>query len=312
MWLWSWTDSPAPFYVADMNANEKIKARYRAREAQARANEKRYRRDRANADDAATIRVLLHRVGAVDTWERKRLDQAAEHVCADAAKRRASYFSGLQAAVDQMRDRGQTLAKIAALAEVDIREIQAALRRARKGGDGGRRVATPGAGSGSTLSDAQDARTDSADPMSDAADRRSRGGDGAGDYDPSRCIRCDAVMLDADNAPRRGRRRVYCSDTCRRDASAARTAAARYGSPIRVIEVPRAGSCVEQTAEKAVAESSTAITPLDAVDITLENDGALQTLLARVTEQARLKKLDRATLTAARELAKAVHPHRAW
>jgi hypothetical protein len=35
-------------------------------------------------------------------------------------------------------------------------------------------------------------------------------------------------------------------------------------------------------------------------------------LLARVTEQARLKKLDRATLTAARELAKAVHPHRTW
>ena len=39
---------------------------------------------------------------------------------------------------------------------------------------------------------------------------------------------------------------------------------------------------------------------------------ALQVLLARVTEQARLKKLDRATLCAVRELAKAVHPHRGW
>jgi hypothetical protein len=297
-----------------MNANEKIRARYRAREAQAKANEKRCRRDRANADDAATIRVMLHRVGAVDSWERKRLDQAAEHVRADAAKRRASYFSGLQAAVDQMRDRGQRLAAIATLVEVDVREIQAALRRARTEDTGRHLAGRPRTGSGPTRSDTQDVITDSGDRMSDAADRRSRSGDGARDYDPNRCIRCDAVMLDAENVPRRGRRRLYCSDTCRRDASAARTAAERYGSPIRVVEVPRvrAESCVEQNAENAVSESSAAITPLDAVDITLENDEALHALLARVTEQARLKKLDRATLTAARELAKAVHPHRAW
>src|SRR6202171_2588134 len=116
-----------------MNAGEKIRARRRAREAQVRAIEKRHRQDRANADDAATIRVILHRVGAVDTWERTRLHQAAEYVRVDAAKKRANYFSGLQAAVDQMRERGQTLAKIAALVEVDVREIQAALRRARTG-----------------------------------------------------------------------------------------------------------------------------------------------------------------------------------
>ncbi|MDQ1493775.1 MAG: hypothetical protein QOG69_258 [Actinomycetota bacterium] len=298
----------------DMNANEKIRARYRAREAQAKANEKRCRRDRANADDAATIRVMLHRVGAVDSWERKRLDQAAEHVRADAAKRRASYFSGLQAAVDQMRDRGQRLAAIATLVEVDVREIQAALRRARTEDTGRHLAGRPRTGSGPTRSDTQDVITDSGERMSDAAVRRSRSGDGARDYDPNRCIRCDAVMLDAGNMPRRGRRRLYCSDTCRRDASAARTAAERYGSPIRVVEVPRvrAESCVEQNAENAVSESSAAITPRDAADITLENDEALHALLARVTEQARLKKLNRATLTAARELAKAVHPHRTW
>jgi hypothetical protein len=45
--------------------------------------------------------------------QRSHRRQAAEHVRADAAKRRASYFSGLQAAVDQMRDRGQRLAAIA-------------------------------------------------------------------------------------------------------------------------------------------------------------------------------------------------------
>jgi hypothetical protein len=315
MWLWAWTDPPAPFYVADMNANEKIRARYRAREAQVKANEKRYRRDRANVDDAATIRVMLHRVGAVDTWERTRLDQAAEHIRADAAKRRASYYSGLQAAVDQMRDRGQTLAKIAALVEVDVREIQAALRRARTADNGGHgSTANSSAGSRPTRSATQDASTDSREPMSDSADRRSRNGarNGDGAYDPTRCVRCDAVMLDAQNAPRRGRRRLYCSDTCRRDASAARTAAERHGSPIRVVEVPKTVASLEQTAESAVSETSAPVMPLDAVDITLENDEALHALLARVTEQARLKKLDRATLTAARELAKAVHPLRTW
>jgi hypothetical protein len=296
---------------ADMNRNEKIRARYRAREAQAKAIEKRYRQDRVNADDAATIRMILHRVGAVDTWERTRLDQAAEYVRADAAKRRASYFSGLRAAVDQMRDRGQTLAKIAALVEVDVREIQAALRRARTADTGGRgSTGNSSAGSRSTGSATQDASTDSREPMSDSADRRSRNGDGA--YDPTRCIRCDAVMLDADNAPRRGRRRLYCSDTCRRDASAARTAAERYGSPIRVVEVPKTVVSLEQTAESAVSASPAAMTPLDAADMILHSDEALQTLLARVTEQARLKKLDRAILTAARELANAVHAHRTW
>jgi hypothetical protein len=314
MWLWSWTDVLGTTYVADMNANAKLLARRRAREAQRRANEERYRRDRANADVVATIRMMLHRVGAIDKWERKRLDQAAEHVRADATKKRASYFAGLQAAVDQMRDRGQTLALIATLVEVDVREIQAALRRARTGDNLGRGlVGPPGAGSRTIRSRTQDARTDSGTRTTDTALQRSNGDDGASSYDSARCIRCDAMMFDADDAPRRGRRRLYCSDTCRRDASAARTAAERHGSPIRVVEVPRAGSCVEQTVEKKIVpQAPAAVTPLDAADITLHNDQALRALLARLTEQARLKKLDRETLTAARELAKAVHPHRSW
>jgi ribosome assembly protein YihI (activator of Der GTPase) len=118
-------------------------------------------------------------------------------------------------------------------------------------------------------------------------------------------------MLDLDNGPRRGRRRLYCSDTCRRDASAARTAAQRYGSPIRVVEVPKTVAPSKPTAESTRPEP-VPIEPLDAVGIMLENDDALNALLARVTEQARLKKLDRTTLTAARELAKAVHPLRSW
>src|SRR5258705_11044844 len=115
-----------------------------------------------------------------------------------------------------MRDRGQTLAKIPGVVEVDVREIQAALRRARTADNGGRAsTGNSKAGSRSARSATQDASTDSREPMSDSADRRSRNDDGA--YNPTRCVRCDAVMLDAQNAPRRGRRRLYCSDTCRRD-----------------------------------------------------------------------------------------------
>ena len=225
------------------------------------ANEKRYRRNRANADDAATIRAMLQRVGAIDTWERKRIDQAAEDVRADAAKKRASYFAGVQAAVDRMRARGQTLAGIATLVEVDLREIRAALRKGRTGDDGGRRlVGTSCTGATAIRCQTQHAKTDGGAASTDTANRRTDSGDGAGNYDPSRCIRCDAVMLDADDGPRRGRRRLYCSAKCRRDASAARTAAERYGSPIRVVEVPRAGSFVEP-AENAVPPTPAAVTP---------------------------------------------------
>lgn len=293
-----------------MNASEKLRARHRAREAEARALMKRRRRDRANADDATTIRAMLHRVGCVDTWERKRLDQATAQIRADAVKRRSSLFSRLQAAVDQMRDRGQTLAKIAGLVEVDVREIRAALRRARSGDDVGVGPAGDSAADPRSISAATpDAIADRRKPKSANLDRGSHNGDGAGVYDPTRCVRCDAVMLDVDDGPRRGRRRLYCSDTCRRDASAARVAAERFGSPIRVVEVPRTGSFLEQI---PVPETPAPIMPLDAIDITLDDTEAVQTLLARVTEQARLKKLDRATWTAARELAKAVHPHRTW
>jgi len=314
MWLWSWTYTTAASYVSGMDANAKIAARHRAREAQARANEKRYRRDRANADDAATIRTMLHRVGAVDVWECKRLDQAAEFVRADAVKRRAGYFADIQAAVDRMRERDQTLAAIATVGEVDVREIRSALRRPRTGDTRGLGlVGKPGAGSRPPCSDAPEVTPgDQARSVDSADEGTDSGATRADSHDSTRCVRCDAVMLDADDEPRRGRRRLYCSDTCRRDASSARKAAERYGSPIRVVEVPRAGSCVERDAYMAGSQAPLAVTPLDAADITLRDDVALQVLLARVTEQARLKKLDRGTLTAARELAKAVHPHRNW
>jgi hypothetical protein len=107
-----------------MGANEKLKARYRAVELQRKKIEERARRNRANAADAELIRATLHRVGAVDTWERERFGQAAESIRADAVKRRAGHFRSLQALVEQLRGRGLTFAQIAELVGVDVRVIQ--------------------------------------------------------------------------------------------------------------------------------------------------------------------------------------------
>ena len=289
-----------------MGANEKLKARYRAVQLQRTKNEERARRDRANAADAESIRATLHRVGAVDTWERKRFDQAAENIRADAVKRRAGHFRGLQALVEQMRGRGLTFAQIAELVGVDVREIQAELRRARTEGEGGRgSTVSPVARSGPVVIPEGAAVT--VDRISDDVETNERDYSA---YDPTRCVRCNAAMLDEEVAHRRGRRRLYCSDTCRRDASAARTAAERYGAPIRVIEVPRVAASQERSVVNLGPDAP--VVPMDTANRVLTDSEALRTLLARLAEQARLKKLDRATLTAARELSNAVHPLRDW
>ena len=289
-----------------MGANEKLRARYRAVELQREKNEERARRNRANAADAESIRATLHRVGAVDKWERKRFDQAAENIRADAVKRRAGHFRGLQALVEQMRGRGLTPEQIAELVGVDVRGIQAELRRARAEGEGGR---------GSTVSPVARSRSDvipegaavTVDPITDGVERNESE---CSAYDPTRCVRCDAVMLDEEASPRRGRRRLYCSDTCRRDASAARMAAERFGAPIRVVEVPKGAASKKEFAETMGPDRPVA--PMGSANSVLDDGEALRAVLARLAEQARLKKLDRATLTAARELSNAVHPQRSW
>lgn len=288
-----------------MGANEKLRARRRAWEAQVDRIEAQARRDRANAASAEEIRAILHRVGAVDSWERKRFDHAAESIRADAARRRSGHFRGLQTVTEQMRARGQTLAQIAELAGVDLREIRTALRRARTG-DASRQMSPVSP----VVSANPDGGSVNADSSSGMTKESRRDGSAGGAYDPTRCVRCDAAMLDEDAAPRRGRRRLYCSDTCRRDASAARNAAQRYGAPIRVIEVPKDAASQQEPAEKSGSNRAAAL--MDAANSVLGDAEALRAVLARVAQQARLKKLDRATLSAARELSNAVHPHRDW
>jgi hypothetical protein len=87
-------------------------------------------------------------------------------------------------------------------------------------------------------------------------------------------------------------------------------AAERYGAPIRVVEVPKISAPEERTVPTAGPNETVA--HVNGASVAMGDTAVLCELLARMTEQARLKKLDRATLTAARELSNAVHPHRSW
>lgn len=292
-----------------MGANEKLMARYRVVERERQKNEDRARRDLANAADAESVRAMLHRVSAVDAWERRRFKQAAQNIRADAVRRRAGHFRGLQALVEQMRGRGLTVAQVADLVGVDRRDIQAELCRAREGDKGAQRTKSPYVTHSRSAEIEPGGAGVTVDPISGGVEQI-ESASVAYAYDPTRCVRCDAVMLDEEAAPRRGRRRMYCSDTCRRDASAARMAAERFEEPIRVIVVPKAAALQGQSEETPEPHRPDA--PMDAASGVMEDGEALRRVLARLAEQARLKKLDRATLTAARDLSNAVHALRDW
>ncbi len=293
-----------------MSGSEKLRARKRAVEAQRRANEKRASLERANVDDAASVRVLLQRLGAVDAWESVRLDQVNEkNVRTDAARKRVSHFVNLQTVTGRMRDRGQTIASIATLAEVEVRDLQKNVLRRARADEGSAQRATESRNAaalranGASLGGSHSAvGVDHHQPI--AADNYPTS-------DPNRCVRCDAVMLDPEVTSRRGGRpRRYCSDTCRRDASAARTAAQRHGEPIRIVEVPRAAVRSASGTQQHGATAPVIRSACDAVEFALRNADAMKILLSSVAERARRKELDRSTFEAARELAKVVYPNR--
>ena len=174
-----------------MSGSEKLRARKRAVEAQRRANEKRANLERANVDDAASVRVLLQRLRAVDAWESVRLDQVNENVRMDAARKRVSHFVNLQTVTGRMRDRGQTIASIATLAEVEVRDLQNVLRRARADEGGAQRAtesrnAAALSANGASLVSHSAIGVDHHQPI--AADNYPTS-------DPNRCVRCDAVMV---------------------------------------------------------------------------------------------------------------------
>jgi hypothetical protein len=101
-----------------VNIQSKSQARKLVRDAQAKANEERAQRDRDNVDDMAVFLVARTRLGGVDEWQSERVAQ----IGLEADRRRDEHRSEGAAAVERIRDRGETVAAIAALANVSVTE----------------------------------------------------------------------------------------------------------------------------------------------------------------------------------------------
>lgn len=124
------------------------------------------------------------------------------------------------------------------------------------------------------------------------------------------CPRCGAA-LPPDFGPRRGRRRIWCSDRCRRDAHAERVAAARTNQPIRVVEIPRTAPPLVRPV--VVTRPRDDLTPAEAAALVLASPTALSYVLESLTRQAREKTLDKRVRDAALDLAKTLLPgHRRY
>ena len=125
------------------------------------------------------------------------------------------------------------------------------------------------------------------------------------------CPRCGA-SLPPEHGPRRGRRRIWCSDRCRRDAYTERAAAARTEQPIRIVEVPRAALPIIRPLvyTRLVHDPTPAAdpTPAEAAERVLTSPPALAYVLRSLTSQARKKTLDINVRQAALELAKILLP----
>lgn len=114
------------------------------------------------------------------------------------------------------------------------------------------------------------------------------------------CPRC-GLPIEAPlpgDTPRRGRRRIWCSTTCRRAAHAERAAAQRTGTAVRVIEVPRRSPAVV----RPVLVPRPPTTEDIAIHVLNDADHCAW-VLTQITARARRKELDKRVLRAARELA---------
>ena len=143
-----------------VNIQSKSQARKMVRDAQNKANEQRAQRDRDNVDDMAVFLVARTRLGGVDEWRAERVAQ----IDLEADRRRDEHRSECAAAIERIRARGETVAAIAALANVSVTEVRSHLKVARTrrdaaAGDGATRSAQPLGGgdeSGAALAGAPD------------------------------------------------------------------------------------------------------------------------------------------------------------
>lgn len=114
------------------------------------------------------------------------------------------------------------------------------------------------------------------------------------------CPRC-GVPLPPEAAPRRGRRRVWCSQDCRRAAHAARANAEQGSQPVRVVEVPRSTPVLM----KPIVVPRP-MTSGEAAQRVLSDTDALSQVLRVLTERVRDGELAADLAHDVRELAQAI------
>lgn len=114
------------------------------------------------------------------------------------------------------------------------------------------------------------------------------------------CPRCGAP-LPPEAGPRRGRRRVWCSQNCRRAAHAERASAEQGSQPVRVVEVPR---CAPVLIKPLIVPRP--MTSAEAAQRVLTDTEALGQVLRALTARVRNGELPGDLAANAHELARAI------
>ena len=114
----------------------KAEARRRAVEASRRANEEHAARERANLKDATILLHAIDKLDAIGEWKRQRRAelraQADAQLEREEAKRVGDEREAAGAAIERMRDRGETLTTIATKHDLGIGIVRAMARHAPK------------------------------------------------------------------------------------------------------------------------------------------------------------------------------------
>lgn len=105
---------------------------------------------------------------------------------------------------------------------------------------------------------------------------------------PQKCPRCDTELPAEWDVRRRGRRRVWCSNKCRRAAHTERLAAERAGMAVQVVEVPRGLPVLPR-----IVAVPRELTSAELAYQMLDDPEALETVLRWLTARAAAKKLDK-------------------
>lgn len=157
--------------------SSRAEARRRAVEAARRANEARATRDRANIKDATILLYALDKLDAIGEWKKARRAelraQADAQLEREEFKRAGDEREAANAAIERMRERGETLTTIATKHNLGIGIVRAMARHAPKAGNpvsrngshalGAERPETSGQTAGGTV------RPDAGEPPAEAA-----------------------------------------------------------------------------------------------------------------------------------------------